>query len=265
MNSSSKPLMAANWKMNPVDPGDAADLIRAVVASAAEHPDVDVVVCPPFPWLLGVHELLEGSQVALGGQDCFWEESGAYTGAVSAAMLAQICAWVIVGHSERRLYFAETDETVAKKAAAALANGLTAIVCVGETLLEHEDHETDAVVERQLRAGLAECSADDSPRLVIAYEPIWAIGTGRNAEPEHAYRTMRVIRSTVAAMIGAGAARRVRVLYGGSTNAGNVESYVGLPNCDGCLVGGASLKADEFGRMIEVTSGLYSKTAGARG
>ncbi len=259
-----RPLLAGNWKMNPVDPGDAADLVRAVVATAAQHPEVDVVVFPPFPWLLGVHELLEGSEVGLGGQDCYWEESGAFTGAVSAAMLAQMCGWVIVGHSERRLHFGETDESVARKTAAALAAGLTAVVCVGETLLEHENHETEAVIERQVRGGLAECSADDSRRLVLAYEPVWAIGTGRNAEPEHAYRTMRLIRNTVADMIGRGAARLIRVLYGGSTNAGNVESYVELPLCDGCLVGGASLKPEEFGRMIEVTAEIYSKAAGAR-
>jgi len=256
-----RPLLAANWKMNPIDPGDAADLVRAVAATAAGHPDVEVAIFPPFPWLLGVHELLENTQLGLGGQDCYWEESGAYTGAVSAAMLAQMCGWVIVGHSERRLHFGETDETVAKKTAAALAAGLTVIMCVGETLLEHENHDTEAVIERQVRSGLAECSADDSRRLVLAYEPVWAIGTGRSAEPEHAYKTMRLIRNTVGGLIGQGAARLIRVLYGGSTNAGNVESYVELPLCDGCLVGGASLKADEFGRMIEVTAEVYSKTA----
>ena len=144
--TASRPLLAANWKMNPVDPGDAADLVRAVLASAKSHPKVDVTVFPPFPWLLGVHELLEGSEVGVGGQDCFWEESGAYTGAVSAAMLAEICGWVIVGHSERRLYFGETDDSVARKTGAALAAGLTTIVCVGETLLEHESHEQSRAV-----------------------------------------------------------------------------------------------------------------------
>lgn len=257
---SSRPLMAANWKMNPVDPSEAAELTRAVVKQAGAHPGVDVALFPPYPWLLGVHELIEGSKVGLGGQDCYWEESGAFTGAVSAAMLAQMCGWVIVGHSERRLHFGDTDESVAHKAAAGLKAGLAVIVCVGETLLENESHETDEVVARQVRAALAEVSADDSPRLVLAYEPIWAIGTGRNADPEHAYKTMRLIRKTVGSVIGTGAARRIRVLYGGSTNAGNVESYVELPLCDGCLVGGASLKAPEFGRMIEVTAQVYSKT-----
>ena len=261
---SARPLLAGNWKMNPVDPGDAAELTRAVVAKAAEHKEVDVALFPPFPWLLGVHELLEDSKVELGGQDCHWEESGAFTGAVSAAMLAQICGWVIVGHSERRLLFGETDEGVARKAAAAMKAGLAVIVCVGETLLEYESHETEEVVDRQVRAGLAEISADDSTRLVIAYEPIWAIGTGRNADPEHAYKTMRLIRKTVGTVIGAGASRKIRVLYGGSTNAANVVSYVELPLCDGCLVGGASLKADEFGKMIEVTAQVYSKAGAGR-
>ena len=257
-----KPLLAANWKMNPVDPGAAADLVRGTVAAAAGFPDVDVALFPPYPWLLGVHELLEDSRVELGGQDCYWVESGAFTGAVSAAMLAQICSWVIVGHSERRLYFGETDETVARKVAAGLAAGLNVIIAVGETLLEHENLETDDVLTRMVRGALADCSADDSSRLVIAYEPVWAIGTGRNAEPEHAYRAMKLVRSTAGSVIGSGAARKLRVLYGGSTNAANVESYVGLPNCDGCLVGGASLKVDDFARMIATTAEVYAK-AGA--
>jgi triosephosphate isomerase len=252
-----RPLMAANWKMNPVEPGQAADLVRAILPLASSHPGVDVVVFPPFPWLLGVAELLDESAVGLGAQDCYWEESGAFTGAVSAAMVSQICSWVIVGHSERRQLFGDTDEAVGKKVGAALKTGLNVIACVGETLAEHEGGETEAVVERQVRTALADCSADDSARLVIAYEPVWAIGTGRNAEPEHAYRTMRLVRNTTAAVIGTGASRKLRVLYGGSTNAGNVESYVELPLCDGCLVGGASLKPEEFGTMISVTAEVY--------
>jgi len=253
-----RPLMAANWKMNPVEPGQAADLVRAVLPLAAEHREVEVVVFPPYPWLLGVAELLDGSEVGLGGQDCYWEEKGAFTGEVSAQMLSQIASWVIVGHSERRRLFGETDESVAKKAAAALAAGMNVVVCVGETLEEQEAGQTDQVVERQVRAALADCSADDSARLVIAYEPVWAIGTGKNADPEHAYRTMRLIRNTVAALIVTGASRKLRVLYGGSTNGGNVESYVELPLCDGCLVGGASLDPAEFGRMIAVTAEVYA-------
>ena len=172
-------------------------------------------------------------------------------------MLKGWCQWVLVGHSERRAYLGETDDMVAKKAAAALACDLSVILCVGE-LDEHYVAGTgDEVVSGQVKAGLASCSADDSSRLVIAYEPIWAIGTGKSSDPEHAYKTMRLIRRTVGEMIGAGAARKVRVLYGGSVNAGNVESYVELPLCDGCLVGGASLKVDEFVEIVKVTGAVY--------
>jgi triosephosphate isomerase len=256
--ASEKALLAANWKMNPADGGDALELVRGVLPTAADHVEqVEVALFPPFPWLLGVAELLDQSGVKLGAQNCFWEMSGAFTGEVSPAMLKGWCQWVLVGHSERRAYLGETDEMVAKKAAAALACGLRVIVCVGE-LDEHYVAGTgNEVVTAQVKAGLANCSADDSSRLVIAYEPIWAIGTGKSADPEHAYKTMRLIRRTVGEVIGAGAARKVRVLYGGSVNAGNVESYVELPLCDGCLVGGASLKAEEFAEIIKVTAGVY--------
>jgi triosephosphate isomerase len=253
-----KSLLAANWKMNPTTAADAADLVRGVLEAAEAHKDhVEIALCPPFPWLLGVAELLEDTSVELGAQDCFWERAGAFTGEVSPAMLQGWCHWVIVGHSERRINFGETNEHVAKKAAAALDCGLEVIVCVGENDQQFGAGKTDEVVTSQVRGSLAQCAADDSGRLVVAYEPVWAIGTSRNAEPEHAYKTMRLIRSVVGQMIGAGAAKKVRVLYGGSVNAENVESYVELPLCDGCLVGGASLKADEFTKMIEVTAEVY--------
>jgi triosephosphate isomerase len=253
-----KALLAANWKMNPVDGGDAVDLVRGLLPAAAEaERSVEVALFPPFPWLLGVAEELEGSGVKLGAQDCFWETSGAYTGEVSPAMLRGWCQWVIVGHSERRVHLGETDDMVARKAAAALAADLSVIVCVGENADEYEAATGDQKVTAQVKASLANCSADDSSRLVIAYEPVWAIGTGKNADPEHAYKTMRLIRRVVGEMIGAGAARRVRVLYGGSVTAGNVESYVELPLCDGCLVGGASLKAEEFANIVQVTAEVY--------
>jgi len=258
MAAKEKALLAANWKMNPTDGGAALDLVRGVLPIATTNADaVEVALFPPFPWLLGVAEELDQSSVKLGAQDCFWEMSGAFTGEVSPAMLKGWCQWVLVGHSERRAYLGETDDMVAKKAAAALACDLSVILCVGE-LDEHYVAGTgDEVVSGQVRAALASCSADDSSRLVIAYEPIWAIGTGKSADPEHAYKTMRLIRRTVGEMIGAGAARKVRVLYGGSVNAGNVESYVELPLCDGCLVGGASLKVDEFVEIVKVTGAVY--------
>jgi triosephosphate isomerase len=252
------PLLAANWKMNPTNEDDALDLVRGVLAVARGHADrVEVVIVPPFPWLLGVAEVLDGSGVKLGAQDCFWEMSGPYTGEVSPAMLKGLCSWVIVGHSERRLYLGETDEMVSKKTAAGLSSELGVIMCVGE-LADHYDAGTsDEVVSAQVKAGLAKCSADDSARLVIAYEPVWAIGSGRNADPEHAYKTMRLIRRIVGEMIGAGAARKVRILYGGSVKASNVQQYVELPLCDGVLVGGASLDADEFAGIVKVTAEVY--------
>ena len=253
-----KCLLAANWKMNPTTAGEAGDLIGGISEAAKTRSrHVEVVVCPPFPWLLGVAELLDGSGIELGAQDCYWERSGAYTGAVSAAMLAGWCQWTIVGHSERRLHFGETDQQVAKKAAAVLEAGLEVIVCVGELLDHYEAGETERIVTEQVHASLAECSADDAGRLVVAYEPVWAIGSGKSADAEHAYKTMRLIRKVVSEMLGTGAGRRLRILYGGSVNASNVESYVELPLCDGCLVGGASLKTDEFTRMIEVAAGVY--------
>ena len=252
------PLLAANWKMNPNNQDEALDLVRGVLNVARGHSDrIEVVVMPPFPWLLGIAEVLDGSGVKLGAQDCFWEMSGAYTGEVSPAMLKGLCDWVIVGHSERRLYLGETDEMVAKKTAAGLSKELGVIMCVGE-LGEHYDAGTsDQVVSAQVKAGLASCSADDSARLVIAYEPVWAIGSGRNADPEHAYKTMRLIRRVVGEMIGAGAARKVRILYGGSVKSNNVQQYVELPLCDGVLVGGASLDAEEFAGIVKVTAEVY--------
>jgi len=254
------PLLAANWKMNPTNEDDALDLVRGVLAVARGHADrVEVVIMPPFPWLLVVSEVLDQSGVKLGAQDCFWEMSGAYTGEVSPAMLKNLCQWVIVGHSERRVHLGETDEMVAKKTAAALSSELGVIMCVGE-LADHYDAGTsDEVVSAQVKAGLARCSADDSARLVIAYEPVWAIGSGRNADPEHAYKTMRLIRRIVGEMIGAGAARKVRILYGGSVKADNVQQYVELPLCDGVLVGGASLDAEEFAGIVKVTAEVYAQ------
>ncbi|HEY2598982.1 MAG TPA: triose-phosphate isomerase [Candidatus Dormibacteraeota bacterium] len=258
MAAAEKALLAANWKMNPTDGGAALELVNAILPAAASNVDqVEVALFPPYPWLLGVAEVLGESGVKLGAQDCFWEMSGAYTGEVSPKMLEGWCQWVLVGHSERRAYLGETDEMVAKKAAAALACNLSVILCVGE-LDEHYVAGTgDEVVSAQVKAGLSGLSADDSARLVMAYEPVWAIGTGKSADPEHAYKTMRLIRRVVGETIGAGAAKKVRVLYGGSVNAANVQSYVELPLCDGCLVGGASLKADEFSEIVRVTGAVY--------
>ena len=252
-----KPVLAANWKLNPTTAGEAAALVQGIAEAAKSQDRVTVAVFPPFLWILGVLELLEGTGIELGAQDCFWEPSGPYTGEVSAAMLAGVCQWVIVGHSERRA-MGETDEMVAKKAGAALAAQLSTIVCVGENQEQHDAGQAALVLKSQVTAALALVSADDSKRLVLAYEPIWAIGTGKNADPEHAYKMMRLIRETGGGLIGAQAGLNLRVVYGGSVNAANVEQYVELPQCDGCLVGGASLKAEEFSTMIRNTAGVYS-------
>jgi triosephosphate isomerase (TIM) len=255
-----KPILAANWKMNPVTAGEAAALVQGIAEAARSQDRVTVAIFPPFVWLLGVLELLEGGGIELGGQDCYWESSGAFTGEVSAAMLATFCQWVIVGHSERRA-MGETDAQVARKAGAAIAAGLSTIICVGENQDQHDAGKAAEIVGAQVAAAIGECSADDAGRLVLAYEPVWAIGTGKNADPEHAYRMMRLIRDTAAKIIGAKAGLRLRVLYGGSVTAANIEDYVELPQCDGCLVGGASLKADEFSTMIQHTAGVYSAVA----
>jgi triosephosphate isomerase (TIM) len=263
---SRRPLLAGNWKMNPTRAEEADDLARGVVEGArtATAP-IDVVVLPPFPWLRTVAAIVKGSGVGLGAQDCFWEPSGAYTGEVSAAMLSGWCDWVLVGHSERRHKFGETDEWVSRKARAALSEALKVMVCVGELDEQFEAGQTDSVVSGQLRAAIDYLPQGDSGRLAVAYEPVWAIGTGKNADPEHAQRTMSLIRTVLGESFGAEAAERVRVLYGGSVNAANVGSYVELPVCDGCLVGGASLKASEFTRMIETVSEAHGGAPGGAG
>jgi triosephosphate isomerase (TIM) len=245
--------LAANWKLNPVTVDEATALAGAVAGTAEAHSGrVEVALFPPFPWLLPVRRALDGTGIGLGAQDCYWERTGAYTGEVSAAMLSGCCEWVIIGHSERRQHFCETDEMVNRKAAAALAAGLKVIVCVGERAEQFDAGQTEAVVEAQLRAALNGLDPGEVPEnLVVAYEPVWAIGTGRNADPAHAGRTMGMVQTVVNVEIGAAG---VRVLYGGSVKADNVTSYVELDACGGCLVGGASLKAEEFSRMIEAVA-----------
>jgi triosephosphate isomerase len=242
-----RPLLAANWKMNPPTVDQAVELaLRVAPVARRARPRVEVALLPPFVWLEPVAAALRDEGIGIGAQDCHWERSGAYTGEVSAAMLSGWCQWVICGHSERRGYFGETDEQVARKVRAALAVELSVILCVGEREEEMVAGRTEEVVTRQLRAALEGLDADLG-RVVVAYEPVWAIGTGRNADPERAGATMALIRKMLAGW-GAG---EPRVLYGGSVNADNVTAYVGLSACAGCLVGGASLKAEEFSTMIE--------------
>jgi triosephosphate isomerase len=241
-----KPFVAGNWKMNKTI-AEARELVSAMVPALREIPAVEKVLCPPYPSLFPVAALLQGTDIGLGAQDLFWEAKGAFTGQVSPGMVAEFCQYVIIGHSERRTYFHETDETVNKKVVAAQAAGLIPIVCVGETLSEYEAGQTNDVVLRQLRDGLKGLDEVAAPRVVVAYEPVWAIGTGRAASGESANAVVRdVIRTTLTGLFGRDTAQAIRVLYGGSVTAANAAEFFGQSDIDGALVGGASLKVDEF-------------------
>jgi triosephosphate isomerase len=241
-----KKLIAGNWKMNG---GLAANeaLLRALLAQIGA-PAAEVAVCAPAPYLAQMQSLLHGSAIAWGAQDVSAHEQGAYTGEVSVAMLRDFaCRYAIVGHSERRQYHGETDAVVAAKAQTALAGGVTPIVCVGETLAEREAGQTEAVVKRQLAAVIhtvAHCTSE----IVVAYEPVWAIGTGRTATPEQAQQVHAVLRAQIAAATAH--PERVRILYGGSMNASNAASLLAQPDIDGGLIGGASLKAPDFLQIV---------------
>ncbi len=239
-------LVAGNWKMFTT-PQSAAELARAVAHGVAGSADrVGVLVCPPFPFLGLVASALEGSPVALGAQNCFQELEGAYTGEVSPGMLRDMgCDYVILGHSERRHKLGETDEFISRKVRCAVEVGLRVILCFGETLPEREANETDQVLDRQFRGSLAELPRDKVPQLVFAYEPVWAIGTGRHATPEQAQQAHAFLRRRAAAAFG-DAARVLTILYGGSVNPCNAASLFAQSEVDGGLIGGASLKANDF-------------------
>jgi triosephosphate isomerase (TIM) len=249
-----KPVIAANWKMNKTHLEGMhyiEDLRNRL--DDRDYRNVDVVVCPPFTALRTVQTTIDGADipVALGAQNVYWLDSGAYTGEVSPSMLVKLTvSYVIIGHSERREYFGETDEVVNKKVKAVLAQGMTPIMCVGETLDEREAGSTETKVEGQVRAGLAGIDKAAVAKMVIAYEPIWAIGTGRNATPEDAEAVCSLIRSTVADVAGAEAGESIRIQYGGSVKAGNARSIMAQPNVDGALVGGASLDPEEFALIV---------------
>ena len=243
------PLVAGNWKMH-LTLAEAHALVRQLLSLEAES--VEMVVCPPFTALASIAPLVKGTAIGLGAQNLFWEAQGAYTGEISPAMLTDLgCRYVIIGHSERRTLFGETDETVQKKLAAALKQGLWPIVCIGETLAEREGNRTFEVLTRQLEGGLKGFGEAEVKRLVIAYEPVWAIGTGRNATPSLAQEAHRFIRQQLAKRFGAATAEALRVLYGGSVNAGNAASLMHQADVDGALVGGASLKAESFAAIVK--------------
>ncbi len=240
------PLVAGNWKMNKTV-SEATALVSQMLLGLQSVPSVERVICPPFTALMAVSRLLEGTGIGLGAQDLYWEASGAFTGEISPAMIKEFCQYVIIGHSERRTYFGETDETVNKKTKAALAIGLIPIVCVGETLAENESGQTASVVTRQVKAGLEGIPAEQAGKIVIAYEPVWAIGTGRASSGENANAVIaNYIRPVLQSMFGRGVAEAVRVLYGGSVKGDIAAEFFTQPEIDGALVGGASLKADDF-------------------
>jgi triosephosphate isomerase (TIM) len=252
--SERRPIIAANWKMHKTH----LEAIQAVqklsyLLDAEDTERVEVVICPPFTALRAVQTLIEADRLAfgLGAQDVHHEDKGAFTGEVSSPMLTALkVSYVIVGHSERREMFGETDEAVKRKVKAVLAHGMTPILCVGETLGERDAGRTEEKVVGQVRGGLAGISPQDSSRLVIAYEPIWAIGTGRNAEPTDAGEVVGLIRSTLGSLYSDEVARSVRVQYGGSVKAGNIRGFMAHPEVDGALVGGASLDPEELALIV---------------
>ncbi|MBS3957362.1 MAG: triose-phosphate isomerase [Clostridiales bacterium] len=247
-------MVAGNWKMHKTA-GEGAILTQNIESLVSGFwDDVDVVVCPPFTALKSVSTVIELDKLTmgLGAQDVYWEPDGAFTGAISTRMLVDLrCDYVIVGHSERREYFGETDESVNKKVRAVFLAGMVPIVCVGESLATREAGDTDAHVRAQVRAALAGVSAEEAARVIIAYEPIWAIGTGRTPTPESANDVSRSIRATVGALFGQPAALSARVLYGGSVKPENASMFFTEPDIDGALVGGAALDAGSFAAIAE--------------
>lgn len=241
-----KPMIAGNWKMNKTVE-QARVLVAEMLPGLRALSSVERVLCPPFPSLMPISAMLVGTEIGLGAQNMHWEAQGAFTGEVAPAMLKEFCQYVIIGHSERRTYFGETDATVNKKVHAAFANQLIPIVCVGETLTENEAGRTAEVVVRQVCDGLKDVNQEDAPRLVIAYEPVWAIGTGRAASGEVANRVLaEIIRPALSGLFGTSAAQEIRILYGGSVTAANAAEFFSQAEIDGALVGGASLKTAEF-------------------
>jgi len=242
------PIIAGNWKMN-TNIEEAVKLVQEMKDRLDKVEGVEKVLCPPFVSLVSLRALLTGSSIGLGAQNMYSEEKGAYTGEVSPVMLIGLCQYVIIGHSERRQYFAETDEIVNKKLQVALRFGLTPIVCVGERLEENEAGKTEEVVTRQVKGDLAGIDAPQD--LVIAYEPIWAIGTGRAATEDQANETIGLIRQVVARLYANEFAQNLRIQYGGSVTSTNIAGLMSQPEIDGALVGGASLKATEFLSIVE--------------
>ncbi len=254
------PFIAGNWKMYKTI-AEARQLVSEMIPGLQAVKGVDKVLCPPFTNLLAVKALLEGTDIGLGGQNMYWESAGAYTGEVSPTMLAEVCQYVILGHSERRAYFGETDETVNRKVKAAISHGLIPIMCIGETLQENEAGTTKQVLEKQIAGGLVDVNLPQAKQpgdvnLIVAYEPVWAIGTGKAATSNGANSVVSdIIRPALAKIFGAQIAQATRVLYGGSVKASNALEFFKQPDIDGALVGGASLKVEEFTPIVQAAAG----------
>lgn len=251
-----KIIIAGNWKMFKTST-EAIDLVTALKREVSSVEEVDVVVCPPFTALADVQDVVNETNVGLGAQNLYWEDSGAFTGEVSAPMIKAAGAqYVIIGHSERRQFFGETDATVNKKIWAAFKHGLTPIVCVGETLAQREAGKTFDVIKTQCDGSFAKLSAADMEKLIIAYEPVWAIGTGKTATPEQAQEVHKFVRGWMAQTFGGETAAKVRIQYGGSVKPENTKELMSQPDIDGALVGGASLKSDSFSAIIKNSCGI---------
>ena len=246
------PLLAANWKMN-LNRREAKNLVDELVLAVTPLKGREMVLAPSFHHLVEVGSLINGKHnLHLAGQNLYWKDSGAFTGEISPLMLRDCgCTYVIIGHSERRAYFHEHDADCAKKVEAALAHGLTPILCVGETLEQKEAGHTKDVVVRQLSGALKQIRIDSGDRLVVAYEPVWAIGTGKNDTPPQANETMKVLRDELSQLFGEHIAQQIRLLYGGSVKPGNIDAFMAEPEIDGALVGGASLQPADFARIVQ--------------
>ena len=245
-----RPVIAGNWKLYKTIK-ETVQFIEQLKPLVRDSSHCDIVVAPPFTALSEAVHATAGSNILISGQDVFWEKEGAFTGEVSAPMLADVgCRYCVIGHSERRQYFGETNETVKRKTVAALAAGLTPIVCVGETLTEREANQTRSVIQTQFDEGLNDLTVQDSFRIVVAYEPVWAIGTGRTATPEMAVEVHKQIRQLAQQKFGSEASRELRILYGGSVKPDNIKGLMAQVDIDGALVGGASLKADSFASIV---------------
>jgi len=245
-----KPIIVGNWKMY-TSLSEAKELVKTLKENIGEVTGIEVGVCPPFVYLFPVKNIIEGSPIKLGAQNCHWEKSGAFTGEVAAVMLKDIgCAYVIAGHSERRHQMGESDDTVNKKLKAVLAAGLNPILCIGELLEEREGGSTETVLRRQITQGLSGITPEQMQSVIIAYEPVWAIGTGKTATPEQAQETHSFIRKFISTVFTEAIAQDIRIMYGGSVKPENAAELSAQSDVDGFLVGGASLKAESFIQII---------------